>query len=117
MWLNVMRRGAKVARVPNVTGRTYYVITTFFYCDSKGVKSVVRNMWERLHVTSFRLRFNNHKSSMMRYGKGQRGMGRQKLHTHFYMEGHVNRPNERKIFWIEKLNTYCPRGLNLREED
>ena len=34
-------------------------------------------------VTSFRLRFNNHKSSMMRYGKEQRGMGGQKLYAHF----------------------------------
>ena len=29
----------------------------------------------------------------------------------------VSRPNERESFWIEKLNTYCPRGLNIREED
>ena len=25
----------------------------------------------------------------------------------------VSRPNERESFWIEKLNTYCPRGLNI----
>ena len=29
----------------------------------------------------------------------------------------VSRPNEQESFWIEKLNTYCPRGLNIREED
>jgi hypothetical protein len=28
----------------------------------------------------------------------------------------VNNPNERESFWIEKLNSYVPRGLNLREE-
>ena len=69
---------------------------------------------------------------MMRYGKGQRGMGGQKLYAHFYTEVHeglmdlkiqvidvtdVSRPNERISFWIEKLNTYCPRRLNIREED
>ena len=69
---------------------------------------------------------------MMRYGKRQRGMGGQKLYAHFYTEVHeglmdlkiqvidvtdVSRPNERIRFWIEKLNTYCPRGLNIREED
>ena len=39
-------------------------------------------------VTSFRLRLKNHKSLMMRYGKGQRAMGGQKLYAHFYTEGH-----------------------------
>ena len=67
-----------------------------------------------------------------RYGKGKTGMGGQKLYAHFYTEGHerlidlkiqvidvtdVSRPNERESFWIEKLNTYCRRGLNIREED
>ena len=28
----------------------------------------------------------------------------------------VNKPTERESFWIEKLNTYVPLGLNLREE-
>jgi hypothetical protein len=28
----------------------------------------------------------------------------------------VNNPTERESFWIEKLNSYVPRGLNLREE-
>ena len=28
----------------------------------------------------------------------------------------VNNPTERESFWIEKLNSYVPRGFNLREE-
>jgi hypothetical protein len=28
----------------------------------------------------------------------------------------VNKPTERESFWIEKLNTYVPLGLYLREE-
>ena len=29
----------------------------------------------------------------------------------------VNRPNEQESFCIQKLNTYCQRGLNISEED
>ena len=51
------------------------------------------------------------------------------LYQHFYTEGHsgikdlsvqiihitdVHNPNERESFWIEKLNTYIPMGLNVR---
>jgi hypothetical protein len=51
--------------------------------------------------------------------------------NHFFEEGHsglndfiaqiidiadVNKPTERESFWIVKLNTYVPLGLNLREE-
>jgi hypothetical protein len=28
----------------------------------------------------------------------------------------VNNPTERERFWIEKLNSYVPRGLNSKEE-
>jgi hypothetical protein len=28
----------------------------------------------------------------------------------------ANNPTERESFWIEKLNSYVPCGLNLREE-
>ena len=80
-------------------------------------------------VTAFRLRFNNHKSSLLRFGKGQRGICGQGLYSHFFEQGHkgledlrvqiidvtdINKPNERESFWIEKLRTYCPRGLNVR---
>ena len=138
VWLNVIRRDVKLLILSDrginlrVTLRVGPTITTFFYCDSDGVVYLITCKKCGLQyvgntVTSFRLRFNNHKSSMMRYGKGQRGMGGQRLYAHFYTEGlmdleiqveiHVSRPNERESFWIEKLNTYCPRGLNIREED
>ena len=79
-------------------------------------------------ITAFRLRFNNHKSSINRFSKGQSLSG-QHLYEHFFEEGHsglndfraqvidvtdVNKPTERESFWIEKLNTYVPLGLNLR---
>ena len=39
-------------------------------------------------VTSFRKRFNNHKSSLKRFGKGQRGIAGRYLYADFYEEGH-----------------------------
>ena len=36
-------------------------------------------------VTQFRLRFNNHKSSLLRFGKGQRGICGQGLYAHFFL--------------------------------
>ena len=33
---------------------------------------------------SFRERFNNHKSSMVRYGEGQRGIAGEHLNAYFY---------------------------------
>ena len=76
----------------NVTVRTYYV-NHVFDCDLEGVVYLITCKKCGLQyvgntVMSFRLRFNNHKSSMMRYGKGQRGMGGQKLYAHFYTESH-----------------------------
>ena len=83
-------------------------------------------------VTQFRLRFNNHKSSLLRFGKGQRGICGQGLYAYFFEQGHgglrdlqvqiidvtdINKPNERESFWIEKVMTYCPKGLNVREEN
>jgi hypothetical protein len=53
------------------------------------------------------------------------------LYEHFFGEGHsglsdvrvqiidstdVIKPTEREIYWIEKINCYCPLGLNMREE-
>jgi hypothetical protein len=82
-------------------------------------------------IKPFRLRFNNHKSSLNRYRRGQRNICGQQLYAHFWGEGHsclsdflvlvidvtdVNSPTERESFWIEKLNSYVPCGLNLREE-
>ena len=76
----------------SVAGKTYYV-NHVFDCDSEGVIYLITCKKCGLQyvgntVTSFRLRFNNHKSSMMRYGKGKRGICGQKLYAHFYTEGH-----------------------------
>ena len=118
-----------------VRRRTFH-INHLFDCNSKGVIYLVTckkcsKQYVGNTVTSFRLRFNNHKSSINRFAKGQRGICGQHLYEHFFEAGHsgfndflvqvidvtdVNKPTERESFWIEKLNTYVPLGLNLREE-
>ena len=64
-------------------------------------------------VTAFRKGFNNHKSSLIRYGKGQKKICGKHLYSHFCTEGHsgikdfsvqiidvtdVNNPTERESF-------------------
>ena len=66
---NFIRQGDKFRS--SVTGRTYYV-NHVFDCDSEEVIYLITCKKCGLQyvgnsVTSFRLRFNNHKSSMMRY--------------------------------------------------
>ena len=43
-------------------------------------------------TNSFTRRFNNHESSLLRYGKGKRG---EHLYSHFFAEGHVGLNNVR----------------------
>ena len=81
-------------------------------------------------INAFRTRYNNHRSSLSRYGKGKREICGQYLYSHFYSEGHtgvediqiqiidvadVSQPTAREGFWIDKLNCYTPRGLNTVE--
>lgn len=49
------------------------------------------------------------KSSMMRYGKGQMGMGGQKLHAHFYTEGHEG-PKDLEIHVIDVTDVSQMKG-------
>ena len=56
-----------------------FVINFAFDCDSKGVIYLIVckkccKVYVGSIITSFRQRFNNHKSSAMRYDKGQRGI-------------------------------------------
>ena len=111
-------------------------ISHHFDCNSEGVVYLVtckacKMQYVGCTITSFRLRFNNHKSSLNRYGQGIRNINGQHLYEHFFGEGHsglsdfrvqiidstdVINPTERESYWIEKINCYCPLGLNMREE-
>ena len=65
----------------------------------------VCGVWKELcrehTITSFRNRFNNHKS-MNRYGKGQRGIAGEHLYAPFFEEGH------RRIEDISVTKVKCP---------
>ena len=65
-----------------------------FDCDSSGVVYLItRKRCVKQHVrstiTEFRKRFNNHKSSMNRYGKGQGYLWRTFICTFFFEEGRL----------------------------
>ena len=107
-----------------VTGGIYH-INHAFNCDSKGVVYLITCKYCILQhvgntVTQFRLRFNYHNSSLLRFGKGQRGICGQGLYAHVFVQiidvTDINKPSEGES-WIEKLMTYCPKGLNIREEN
>ena len=77
-------------------------------------------------ITPFRLRFNNHKSSLNRYGQGPRSIAVQHLYAHFFVKGHlgssdfmvlaidhanVNNNTEREVFGMKGLIVMCRMGL------
>jgi hypothetical protein len=115
----------------HVEGRKFHM-----NCNSEGVVYLVTCKACKMQcvgctITSFRLRFNNHKSSVNRYRQGIRNINGRHLYEDFFREGHsglsdfrvqiidstdVINPTERKSYWIEKINCYCPLGLNMREE-
>ena len=82
----------------------------------------------QLHLLE-RKRFNNHKSSMNRYSKGQSRITGGHPYSNFFETGHkgiedmrvkiidttnVNDPTKREGFWADKLNSFMPHGPNLR---
>ena len=81
-------------------------------------------------ITSFRYRFNNHKSSLTRFGRGQRGICGEHLYSHFFSKGHsgltdvsvpiidktdIGDPTTREGFWTHKLKCFTPLGLNIMD--
>ena len=114
-------------------GNMYYV-NLGFDCNSAEVIYLLTckrcsKIYTGSTVISFWKRFNNHKSSLKWFGKGQRGIAGEHLYAHFYEEGHkgiediqvkiidwtdVNDPTFREGFWIYKLDTFAPKGLNFR---
>ena len=74
--------------------------------------------------------FNNHKGSCNRFGGGQRGICSEHLLAHFWENDHkelddvcvqvidvtnIRDPTCREAFWIDKLKTSVPLGLNAVE--
>ena len=81
-------------------------------------------------TTKFRARFNNYKSSWTKHINGQKVPQGSSFHSHFSADGHNGKSDwevtlidqadneisvrRREDFWIEKLNTSIPNGLNDR---
>ena len=65
-----------------------YLIKFDFNCDSAGVIYLISCKKRKMNhvgstITTFRIRFNNHKSSFKKYEEGQRGIPGQQLYAHF----------------------------------
>ena len=83
-------------------------------------------------TTKFRLRFNQYKSNMTKYLKGQRGakVKQEKLFEQFCTENHDRTlksmkvqiidhcdpqdQEKREFFWEHTLDTHYPKGLNIK---
>ena len=115
--------------------RRNYYINFSFDCNSKGVIYMIKckkcgKVYIGSTTTTFRKRFNNHKSSLRRYGMGQCNIPGAHLYAHFFEGGHnglddvsvkiidkcnMNEPTEREGFWVYKLESFMPQGLNSRD--
>ena len=84
-------------------------------------------------ITKFRERFNQYKSSLKLYSKGRRDFKQKKLLQHFYSRNHQGTHNDmisqiidfcdpndqekQENFWMHKLRTLYPNGLNHKKID
>ena len=105
-----------------------FKINYSFNCDSESVVYLIsctkcRTSCVGSTIKSFRKRFNNHKSSLVRYGKGHEG-----IEEDIWQEGHegienmivkiidktnINEPTTREGFWAYRLNSFAPNSLNI----
>ena len=105
----------------NCNSRNVVYLLTCKICEKQYVGSA---------VTKFRSRFNQYKSNVNLYGKGQRGFMQEPLIEHFFSNKHNGSykdikvqiidycdPNNlecREDFWIYHLDSIYPRGFNTR---
>ena len=112
-----------------------FCINYHFDCDSQGVIYLISckkcgKQYVGSTITSFRYRFNNHKSSLTRFGREQRGICGEHLYSHFFSKGHsgltdvsvpiidktdIGDPTTREGFWTHKLKCFTPLGLNIMD--
>ena len=92
---------------------------------------ICRKQYAGSTITKFRLRFNQYKSNIKLYGEGRRNFTQEKLIERFYRENHngnhqdinvkiidfcdPNHQEKRENFWMNKLRTLYPEGLNYKQ--
>ena len=117
------------------TGKQYK-INCSFNCNSRNVVYLLTfKICEKQYVgstaTKFRRRFNQYKSNIYLYWKGQRGFMQESLIKHFFSNKHngshkdikmriidycdPNNSERREDFWIYHLHTTYPRRLDTRK--
>ena len=121
--------------VCHVTGKEYN-IGSRFDCDSSGVVyllgcKVCGMQYVGSTFTPFRNRFNNYKSSCRKFEKGEM-VGQADFYRHFELAGHhgfmedvgvqvidrlLGESRVREGFWQFKLDSFAPKGLNVRLVD
>ena len=107
----------------NCNSENVIYLFTCMICDKQYVGST---------TTKFRLRFNQYKSNMTKYLKGQHGakVKQEKLFEHFCTENHDRTlksmkvqiidhcdpqdQDKREFFWEHTLDTHYPKGLNIK---
>ena len=115
---------------------TEYNIGSRFDCDSSGVVyllgcKVCGMQYVGSTFTPFRNRFNNYKSSCRKFEKGEM-VGQADFYRHFELAGHhgfmedvgvqvidrlLGESRVREGFWQFKLDSFAPKGLNVRLVD
>ena len=110
-----------------------YTMNFHFDCNSSNVIylltcKVCQKQYVGSTITKFRMRFNQYKSNFKLYNEGRKGLMQEKFFQHFEGENHhrsftdlkvqiidhcdPNNQERRESFWINKLKTLFPDGLN-----
>ena len=129
---NILKLGKKFKNT--VTGEIYKMIF-HFDCNSLCVVYLItckgcKKQYTGSTVTKFSARFNQYKSNLKLYGQGRRGFFQEMLTEHFFNHGHngsykkimvqirdfcdPNDQEKREEFWMDKLGTFYPEGLNMK---
>ena len=117
-----------------VTGENYK-INFRFDCNSLCVVylitcKVCKKQYTGSTVTKFRARFSQYKSNLKLYREGRRGFFQEEQIEHLFNHGHngsymdmmvqiidfcdPNDQEKREDFWMDKLQTLYPEGLNMK---